>query len=156
MATPRRVERRRHVRVVGGWKVTVTAVELGGTTKTFDATMLDISTSGVLLEAAITANLWADRPLTIDLPGGVGPADAIVRRFLEYGLAGSHTTRWGVELANLTVIQRALWGRFVYTEARHAGHPAAHTPIPSQPAPATRASALADALHKRDPASQPA
>jgi hypothetical protein len=78
--------------------------------------------SGVLIEAAVTANLWADKPLGIDLPGGVGLTNATVRRFLEYGEGGAHTSRWGVELADLTIHQRALWGRFVYTAARQAGH----------------------------------
>jgi PilZ domain len=88
----------------------------------FPATIVNVSLSGVLLEAKTTANLWADKPVAIDLPGGVGTATATVRRFLAYGRDGTKTSRWGIELTDLTLQQRALWSRFIYTAAREAGH----------------------------------
>jgi PilZ domain len=116
-------ERRRHVRVDGSWPVVVHGIEPTGATYTFAATMLNISVSGILLEGAVTANLWADKPLTIELPGGVGTASAIVRRFVEYGDAPVQMfSRWGVELVDLTIHQRVLWSRFVYTAAKESGH----------------------------------
>lgn len=116
-------ERRRHVRVDGSWEVTAHGVEHTGVARRFAATLLNISVSGVLLEASVTANLWADKPLTIDLPGGVGAATATVRRFLEYGDGATRRiSRWGVELTELTVHQRVLWSRFVYTAAKDSGH----------------------------------
>jgi hypothetical protein len=91
-------ERRRHVRVDGSWPVTAHGVEHTGRVRAFSATMLNVSL------------------------GGVGAATATVRRFLEYGEGGTRTSRWGVELTGLTVHQRALWGRFVYTAAPQYGH----------------------------------
>lgn len=144
----RTLERRRHVRVDGHWPVTVHGVEHTGAVRTFSATILNASLSGVLLEADITANLWADKPLTIDLPADVGPTSATVRRFIEYGDDAHKTSRWGVELTQLTIQQRARWGRFVYTAAREAGHALADIVVrvaaPPEPSPRRR-SALADA-----------
>ena len=114
--------RRRHVRVDGNWPVTVHGIEHTGAVRTFSATILNVSLSGVLLEAEITSNLWADKPLAIDLPGGVGSTNAAVRRFVEYGDDTHKTSRWGVELTQLSVEQRALWARFVYTAAHETGH----------------------------------
>ena len=98
--------------------------------------MLNVSLSGVLLEAAITANLWAEKPLTIELPGGVGTTRATVRRFVEYGQDATSTSRWGVELTGLTLHQRALWGRFVYTVARESDHALASMVVRFSPSPA--------------------
>jgi hypothetical protein len=115
-------ERRRHVRVDGRWPVLAHGVELTGAIHTFPAMILNVSLSGVLLEAAVAANLWADKPLGIDLPGGVGLTQASVRRFVEYGDDTHATSRWGVELTQLTMHQRVYWARFVYTAARESGH----------------------------------
>lgn len=100
-------------------------IEHTGAIRPFPATMLNASLSGLLIEAEVAANLWADKPLMIDLPGQVGRTNAIVRHFVEYGEAGHKTSRWGVELTQLTIHQRALWGRFIYTVARETGHPLA-------------------------------
>jgi hypothetical protein len=120
MAQARGSDRRRHVRVDCEWTVTVSAFELMGAEKVFDATVRNVSMSGLLVEAAVVANLWEDKPLTIDLPGGVGVVDAVVRRFLGYGSEGSRTTRWGVEFTGLTRTQRAHLARLMFTEARLA------------------------------------
>jgi PilZ domain len=152
MNDPRGIERRRHVRVDGAWPVTVHAVEHSGAERSFPATMLNVSLGGILLEAAITANLWADRPLGIELPGGVGLTHATVRRFVEYGEAEAQTSRWGVELTGLTIVQRALWGRFVYTAARATGHALADLVVRVAAAPGAsspRAGALAAAYTRR-------
>jgi hypothetical protein len=104
--------------------VTAYGVEHTGAARPFAATMLNVSVSGILLEAAVTANLWAEKSLTIDLPGGVGPAAATVRRFLEYADGDAQTiSRWGVELTGrLTLHQRVFWSQFVYTAAKQSGH----------------------------------
>jgi PilZ domain len=123
VSTPPGRDRRRHVRVEGVWPVTAHGVEHTGMIRPFAATMLNISVSGILLEAAVTANLWTDKPLTIDLPGGVGSALATVRHFVEYADEEAQSiSRWGIELRDLTVHQRACWGRFVYTAANASGH----------------------------------
>jgi hypothetical protein len=113
--------------------VTVASVEVNGTARHFDATVRNVSMGGLLLEAAVVANLWADKPLTIDLPGAVGAVEAVVRRFLAYGSEGSSTTRWGVEFTGLTLPQSAHLARAMFTEARRArcGAPAGdETPVP--------------------------
>lgn len=120
MNESRGFDRRQHFRLDCDWDATVSAVEQTGATTTFDATVRNVSMSGLLLEAAVVANLWADKPLTIDLPGGVGTVDAVVRRFLEYASDGSRTTRWGVEFTQLTMTQRAHLARLMFTEARLA------------------------------------
>jgi hypothetical protein len=96
----------------------VTGVEETGSMTTFEAVARNISLSGLLLEAAVAANLWAEKPVTIELPDGAGSVDAIVRRFLEYGEGDGQTTRWGVEFRDLTTVERARWARFVFTQAR--------------------------------------
>jgi PilZ domain len=151
MSDSRGVERRRHVRVDGTWPVTAHVVDHAGAEHSFPATILNVALGGVLVEAAITANLWADRQLDIDLPGGVGRTRATVRRFVEYGEAGARTSRWGVELTDLTVVQRALWGRFVYTTARATGHALAGlvVRVAAPAAAAPRRSALAAAYSRR-------
>jgi hypothetical protein len=115
-------ERRRHVRVDGSWPVIAHGIEHNGAVHTFPAMIRNVSLSGVLLEAAVAANLWADKPLGIDLPGGVGLTQVTVRRFVEYGDDTNTTSRWGVELTQLTMQQRVFWARFVYTAARESGH----------------------------------
>jgi len=111
-------ERRRHFRVAGEWTITVRGTETTGGATEFQAIARNISLSGMLLETAIRANLWAGKPVTLDLPGGVGPINAMVRRFLDYGAGGQDSTRWGVEFAEMNPTQRALWTRFVFTAAR--------------------------------------
>jgi PilZ domain len=119
-------ERRRHFRVEGEWPIRVDAVEHSGAVTHFDAIALNISMSGVLLEAAVDANLWVDKQLVLHLPGEVGPIAAHVRRFIEYGEGGHTRTRWGIEFADLTVEQRARWARHIFTEAHRLGQEAAH------------------------------
>lgn len=111
------MNRRRHVRVDCDWLVTAVGIELTGRETAFDATVRNISTSGLYLEAKIGANLAVDKPLRITLPGDVGVVEAIVRRFLAHG---ADTTSWGVEFANLTIAQRAHIARLVFVAARHA------------------------------------
>jgi len=111
------VNRRRHVRVDCDWPVTAVGIELTGRETAFEATVRNISTGGLYLEAKISANLAVDKPLRITLPGGVGVVEAIVRRFLEHG---AETTSWGVEFINLTVAQRAHIAQLVFTAARQA------------------------------------
>jgi c-di-GMP-binding flagellar brake protein YcgR len=111
------VNRRRHVRVDCDWPVTAVGMELTGRETAFDATVRNISTSGLYLEAKITANLAVDKPLRITLPEPVGVVGAIVRRFLTHGAA---TTSWGVEFTTLTIMQRAEISRLVFTAARCA------------------------------------
>jgi hypothetical protein len=152
MSSPHGSERRKHVRVDGNWPVTAHAVEHTGEVRTFAATMLNVSLGGIRIEAAVTANLWADRPLTIDLPGDVGAATVTVRRFVEYGQGGATTSRWGVELTDLTIHQRVLWGRFVYTAARESGHALAAMVVRVAPSPESQAlarGALAAAYSRR-------
>jgi PilZ domain len=119
-------ERRRHFRVEGEWPISVDAIEQTGARSHFDGTAMNISMSGLLLEAAVNANLWVDKELTLNLPGGVGPVAALVRRFLEYGEGGHKLTRWGIEFAELNVEQRGLWARFIFTEAHRLDQAAAH------------------------------
>lgn len=114
------VNRRRHVRVDCDWPVTAVGVELTGRETAFEATIRNISTSGLYLEAKISANLAVDKPLRITLPEPVGVVEAIVRRFLEHHTAGANTTSWGVEFTKLTLAQRAHISRLVFTAARHA------------------------------------
>jgi hypothetical protein len=119
-------ERRRHFRVDGEWAVRVAAVEMTGAVSEFDARALNISMSGVLLETAVHANLWVEKPLEVAFPRADGPVPATVRRFLAYGDDRQTTTRWGVEFAALTVAERAMWTRFLFSEARRLGQEAAH------------------------------
>lgn len=102
------------------------AEEDTGSVSEFDAAALDLSMGGLLLETAVTANLWVDKPLTLTLPGGVGRVAATVRRFLGYADDRHRTTRWGIELAVLTAQQRGLWARFLFSEAHRLGLEAAH------------------------------
>jgi hypothetical protein len=111
--------RRRHVRVDCDWSVTAVGIELTGRETTFEATVRNISTGGLYLEAKISANLAVDKPLRITLPDPVGVVEAIVRRFLEHNKAGTNTTSWGVEFINLTMTQRAHISRLVFTAARN-------------------------------------
>ena len=120
-------ERRRHFRVEGEWPVHVDAVEHGGTVSHFEGTALNISMSGLLLEAAVDANLWVDKTLVVHLPGDAGPVAAHVRRFLEYGEGGHTRTRWGIEVADLAIEQRGRWARFIFGEAHRLGQAAAHS-----------------------------
>jgi hypothetical protein len=118
-------ERRRHFRVEGEWPIPVDSVDDLGTATRFEGTALNISMSGIMLEAAVNANLWVDKQLTLILPG-VGPVTAVVRRFLEYAADGHKRTRWGIEFAGLDVQQRGLWARFIFSEAHRLGQEAAH------------------------------
>ena len=115
------MNRRRHVRVDCDWPVTAVGIELTGRETAIEATVRNISTGGLYLEAKTSANLAVDKPLRIVLPGGVGEVEAVVRRFLEHDTAGAGATRWGVEFTNLTVAQRACISRLVFTAARLAG-----------------------------------
>jgi hypothetical protein len=119
-------ERRRHFRVDGEWPVRVAAVEMTGSVSEFDAKALNISMGGVLLETHVHANLWVEKPLQMAFPRADGPVPATVRRFLAYGDDRQTTTRWGVEFATLTVPERAMWTRFLFSEARRLGQEAAH------------------------------
>ena len=119
-------ERRRHFRVEGQWPIPVHAVEHTGATTEFEGIALNVSMSGLLLETPVNANLWADKELRLTLPGGLGPVDALERRFLEYGEHGHQRTRWGIEFADLSMQQRAHWARFIFSEAHRLGQEAAH------------------------------
>jgi len=119
-------ERRRHFRVEGEWSIRVEAVEHDGTVTESEGKALNISMSGIMLEAAVKANLWVDKELVLILPGGVGPVRSYVRRFLEYAADGHKRTRWGIEFGELDVTQRGLWARFIFTEAHRLGQEAAH------------------------------
>jgi c-di-GMP-binding flagellar brake protein YcgR len=119
-------ERRRHFRVDGEWPVRVAAVEMTGSVSEFDAKSLNISMGGVLLETHVHANLWVEKPLQMAFPRADCPVPAMVRRFLAYGDDRQTTTRWGVEFATLTVPERAMWTRFLFSEARRLGQEAAH------------------------------
>jgi c-di-GMP-binding flagellar brake protein YcgR len=119
-------ERRRHFRVDGEWPVRVAAVELTGGVSEFDARALNISMGGVLLETAVNANLWVEKALEVAFPRADGPVPATVRRFLAYGDERQTTTRWGLEFVPLSVPDRAMWTRFLYSEARRLGQEAAH------------------------------
>ncbi len=119
-------ERRRHFRVEGAWSIRVEAVEHDGTVTESEGKALNISMSGIMLEAAVKANLWVDKELVLILPGGVGPVRSYVRRFLEYAADGHKRTRWGIEFDELDVTQRGLWARFIFTEAHRLGQEAAH------------------------------
>jgi PilZ domain len=110
----------------------VDGVEHSGGVSHFDAAALNISMSGLLLEAAVDANLWVDKQLVLHLPGDVGPVVARVRRFLDYGEGGHTRTRWGIEFADLSVEQRGLWARFIFTEAHRLGQAAAHSAFNSR------------------------
>jgi c-di-GMP-binding flagellar brake protein YcgR len=114
------MNRRRHVRVDCDWPVTAVGIELTGRQTAFEATVRNISTSGLYLEAKVSANLAVDKPLRISLPDPVGVVEAVVRRFLEHNTTGADTTSWGVEFVNLTLSQRAYISRLVFIEARHA------------------------------------
>ena len=119
-------ERRRHYRVEGEWPVRVAAVEHTGSVSEFDATARNISMGGVLLETAVNANLWVDKALKLAFPGAAAPIPATVRRFLAYGDDRKTTTRWGTEFVDLTIQERAMWTRFLFTEIRRLGQEAAH------------------------------
>jgi hypothetical protein len=118
-------ERRRHFRVEGEWPVQVGAVEQSRVSE-FEGLALNVSMSGLLLETAVSANLHLDKELRVMLPGGVGEVDAIVRRFLAYGEGGHKRTRWGIELREMSVQQRAHWARFIFSEAHRLGQSTAH------------------------------
>jgi c-di-GMP-binding flagellar brake protein YcgR len=119
-------DRRRHFRVQGEWNVRVAAVEQTGAGSEFEATALNISMGGVLLETAVQANLWVDKPMSITFPVAGTPVPAVVRRFLDYGDEGRTTTRWGVAFTDLGVEVKAMWTRFLFSEARRLGQEAAH------------------------------
>ena len=119
-------DRRRHFRVEGEWQVRVAAVEETGAVSEFEARVLNISMSGVLLETAVRANLWVGKALSISFPAAGTPVPAVVRRFLDYGDEGRTTTRWGVEFTALTLEVKATWTRFLFSEARRLGQEAAH------------------------------
>jgi hypothetical protein len=120
------LDRRRHFRVEGEWGVHVAAVEQTGSVSEFDAMALNISMGGVLLETAVKANLWVEKPVSITFPAAGTPVPGIVRRFLDYGDEGRTTTRWGVAFTELTLEVKATWTRFLYSEARRLGQEAAH------------------------------
>lgn len=105
--------------------IRIDAVDATGGVTEFEGTALNISMSGLMLEAAVNANLWVDKELTLLLPGA-GPVAAVVRRFLEYAADGHKRTRWGIEFKDLDVRQRGLWARFIFTEAHRLGQEAAH------------------------------
>lgn len=119
-------DRRRHFRVEGRWDVRVAAVEHTGAVSEFEATALNISMGGVLLETAVRANLWIDKAMSIVFPAAGTPVPAVVRRFLDYGDEGRTTTRWGVAFTELTLEVKAMWTRFLFSEARRLGQEAAH------------------------------
>ena len=119
-------ERRRHFRVDGDWPVRVSAIEMTGAVSEFDAKALNISMSGALLETTVHANLWVEKALEVAFPRAGGPVPARVRRFLAYGDDRQTTTRWGLEFAPLSVPDRAMWTRFLFSEARRLGQEAAH------------------------------
>ena len=120
------LDRRRHFRVEGVWDVHVAAVEETGAVSEFEARALNISMGGVLLVAAVQANLWVGKAASISFPAAGTPVPAVVRRFLDYGDEGRTTTRWGVEFAELTLEVKATWTRFLFSEARRLGQEAAH------------------------------
>ena len=114
-------ERRRHYRVVGEWPVQVAAVELSGGLSEFGARVLNISMGGLLLETESAAGLVVDRVVQVAFPGAEAPVPGTVRRFLSYAEEHSQATRCGVELAELSVPEHAMWTRFVFGEARRLG-----------------------------------
>ena len=114
------MNRRRHVRVDCDWPVTAVGIELTGRETAFEATVRNISTSGLYLEAEISANLAVEKPLRITLPGDVGVVEAVVRRFLEHDTPATASNSWGVEFTSLTVAQRAHIARLVFAAARQA------------------------------------
>jgi len=118
-------ERRRHFRVEGEWAIRVDAVDETGAVSEFVGRALNISMSGILLEASVDSNLWVDKRLTLILPGA-GPVPAVVRRFIEYAADGHTRTRWGIEFGELDVHQKGNWARFIFTEAHRLGQEAAH------------------------------
>jgi PilZ domain len=119
-------ERRRHFRVEGDWPVRVAAVEMTGGISEFDARALNISIGGLLLETDVGSNLWVEKVVQVGFSGAGGAVAATVRRFLDYGDERRKTTRWGVELAELSVPERAMWTRFLFSEARRLGQEGAH------------------------------
>jgi PilZ domain len=114
-------DRRRSFRVEGEWAVHVAAVEMTGRVSEFDAIARNVSTGGVLLETAVQANLWIDKAVRVEFPQAGGSVSGVVRRFLAYGDERQATTRWGVELLDLSVPERAMWTRFLFSEARRLG-----------------------------------
>jgi hypothetical protein len=125
-------ERRRHFRVEGEWTISVDAVEHSGAVTHFQGSALNISMSGLLLEADVDANLWVDKQLVLHLPGEAGPIVGQVRRFLDYGEGGHKRTRWGIEFADLSIEQRGKWARFIFSEANRLGQAAAHKAFADQ------------------------
>jgi hypothetical protein len=119
-------DRRRHFRVEGEWDVRVAAVEETGAVSEFTAKALNISMGGVLLETVVAANLWVGKPMSITFPAAATPVPAVVRRFLDYGDKGRTTTRWGIAFTELTLEVKAMWTRFLFSEARRLGQEAAH------------------------------
>ncbi len=114
-------DRRRSFRVEGEWAVHVAAVEMTGRVSEFDAIARNVSTGGVLLETAVQANLWIDKAVRVEFPQAGGSVPGVVRRFLAYGDERQATTRWGVELVDPSVPERAMWTRFLFSEARRLG-----------------------------------
>lgn len=119
-------ERRRHYRVVGAWPVRVSAVELSGALSELDARALNISMGGLLLETDAPASLWVDKVVQVGFSAAGGAVPGSVRRFLSYGEEGAQATRWGVQLAELSQTERAMWTRFLFGEARRLGQEGAH------------------------------
>ena len=119
-------DRRRHYRVVGEWPVRVAAVELSGAVAEFEARALNISMSGVLLETAVSRSLWVGKVVQVTFPRAEGAVPGSVRRFLSVGEDGAPATRCGVQLADLSVPEHAMWTRFVFGEARRLGQEGAH------------------------------
>jgi hypothetical protein len=119
------LERRRHFRVEGDWTIRVDAVDETGAVSEFEGRALNISMSGILLEASVDSNLWVDKNLTLILPGA-GPVPAVVRRFIEYAADGHKRTRWGIEFGALDVHQSGNWARFIFTEAHRLGQESEH------------------------------
>lgn len=119
-------ERRRHYRVVGEWPVRVAAVGLSGAVSELDARALNISMGGLLLETDVPAGVWVDKVVQVTFPAAAGAVPGSVRRFLSYSEEGAQAMRWGVELAELSAAERAMWTRFLFGEARRLGQEGAH------------------------------
>ena len=92
----------------------------------FDAKALNISMGGVLLETHVQANLWVDKTLQVAFPRADGPVPAIVRRFLAYGDDREDHHPLGRRVRGVWVPARAMWTRFLFSEARRLGQEAAH------------------------------
>ncbi len=119
-------ERRRHFRVVGAWEVRVTAVEPSAAVPEFAARALNISMSGLLLEADGPADMGTENAVRVEFPCAGGAVPGRVRRFLSYGQEGTQVTRAAIELEELSSSERAMWTRFLFGEARRLGQEGAH------------------------------